>query len=64
MTQSTRQNIILYYINEETPLNIAIRKLNLTKEEQEWYKYSLARLKKYRKTNPKAAYWPVESDWE
>ena len=64
MTQSTRQNIILYYINEETPLNIAIRKLNLTKEEQEWYKYSLSSLKKYRKTNPKAAYRPVESDWE
>ena len=58
---SRQWNRVLRMANDNRPREEAVK--ILTKEELEEYDSAVADLAELRKTNPKAAFWPVETDW-
>ena len=54
-------NYMVSCVNDGTPRKIVEKAFN--KEQMKRYDSMVARLKEERKTNPKAAYFPIENEW-
>ena len=56
-------NFMVRCANDETPRDFVVKTGRFSKEQMEHYDDMLSKLKEERKTYPKAAYGPVESEW-
>lgn len=59
--RSDRWNLIIMFVNYNTPID-KVRSA-LSQDEFEEYARMRSQLQEDRKSDPKATYWPIESDW-